>query len=142
MSFQFVQIKTTKYEDTENFCFRSDRKWHRLQQLALWVLRKLGCFCLRDRYAKVTIGPRSILDSIVLQRAELSAVYNKEAKHLLVGSEEYPELRRELAIYCPFSTCAFEGYKQVMGLTLHIVPWITGHLVIPDLEAPISITDI
>lgn len=118
------------------FALREDRGFVWLQKLAIFVLAKLGCQLVEDRVEvqRVVLDGRTFVERILKQRAELERHFNKRAVSLLIGAEDYADLMGSPEITQMLTFRADDAYMyrgEFMGLTVTIVPWMRGLLVMP-----------
>lgn len=132
---EFITLNTIAehYDVTVAFQLRTDRSLPWLQKICIFVLRKLGAF-YRGQTLTVERHPidaKSFMERIVRQRAELEVLFYRQPTQLLIGAEDYAELMDELvAATRLFSFKAdYNVANQVFGLTVKVVPWMRGVLV-------------
>lgn len=151
--YQRVEALKTVYEKTtlevkDHYQFRPDRKYHWLQKLCLWALRKLGCYALttNTNIVKHVVNTDTLMQGIFAQLGELAAIYNYKGQVLLVGYEEFSQLQgfpinHPLSIYCDYMWQEYAGMKEdfsgpvykrtAMGLRVIVIPWMKGFLIVP-----------
>lgn len=122
------------YDNTMAFQFRTDRPYPWLQKICFFVLRKLRAFYYAE---KVTIE-RHVIDSTTFmerlfkQREEMAKSFNIIPSKLLIGADDYAEMMHEVATTQMFSFNAqFLFNKEIIGLTVEVIPWMRGCLVMP-----------
>lgn len=114
--------------------FRRDRPAKWLQKLCLWVLRKLKCYHLKDTVTiqRHRLDARTFMERLFKQKSELSKLFNREPKRMLIGSEDYFEMMNEPTIYQGFTFNAEYGKgRHIYGLEVQVIPWMRGLLVMP-----------
>lgn len=123
----------------EAFEFREDRSFHWLQRLCIWTLRKIGAFACTEfvTYERHVIGKngRRFMDRLFDQMHNLQDSFDREPKRLLIGAEDYAELMKEATTeYFSFDAEHMRGirYPKVCGLTVEVIPWMRGVLVMPN----------
>lgn len=140
----FYEKKTGYLPDS--FQLREDRGYVWLQKIALWVLKKLGCYAIKTEQVavKVVIDTKKIVDKVMIQDEELAKLYHYRGSRLLVGHEEFREMCR-VEMSHPLSLSAqyiwqerastmTEPYKvtrTACGLKVTVIPWMRGVLVLP-----------
>lgn len=78
------------------------------------------------------IDADKFMDRLMKQKRALFDGFRKEGQRLVIGSEDYFELMSELAIYHHFNFRAEVGMSgRMMGLTVEVVPWMRGAVVMP-----------
>lgn len=122
------------------FEFCKERPAHWLQRLCLGILRKLGCHAHTDTVTveRHVIGKHGdkFMARLFKARNALES-FNRQPSRLLIGSEEYAELMHEPIsnYYFDFQARYFmgngEGERTVLGLTVEVIPWMRGMLVMP-----------
>ena len=94
----------------------------------------LGGRCPHD-YVKVTRIPidGDFVERLFKQRAWITDHLSREPKTLLIGAEDYEQIMN-----CPqinqrlrFDTSYMFGNRQIIGLTVEIIPWMRGMVVMP-----------
>lgn len=112
-----------------------------LQRLAWRFLHWRGALaCAYTPTTKVTrhtIEAQSFMERIFKQRASIANYLNREGQTLLIGAQDYEELMMCPALYRQFDFRAefFRGERgrdpQLMGLTVKVIPWMRGMVVMP-----------
>lgn len=128
------QRVVTTYERRDAFVFRKDRKYHWLQKACFWLLGKIGAYDHGETvtYVRHRIEARTFMDRLFKQRAQLLSFFNREPKRLLIGAEDYAEMMQTAPISQQFSFQAEYGRnRQICGLTVEVIPWMRGILVMP-----------
>ena len=118
----------------DQFEFRKDKKYHRLQRVLFWILAKIDC-CVRSEkvyFERHIIDSTNFMDNLFAQNGELVGIYSMEGKTLLIGPKEYSEMtgNPEVRQVFEFPT---EYYLngRVMGMSIKVIPWMKGMLVVP-----------
>lgn len=125
------------YNNKDAFQFRKDRPLHWLQKLCLFILMKLQAYCVdyKTVYETRSIDTDSFMEQLLTQRENLVRLFNMKPSTLLIGSEDYVELMREVAFsnpqYFSFDT-SYNHDLEILGLKVHVIPWMKGCLVMPD----------
>lgn len=78
------------------------------------------------------IRPDNFMHALSVQREEVFRQLNREAKTLIIGLDDYRELMNDpcLQSYIDFPA-RFQVDFQLFGLTVKVVPWIRGMVVLP-----------
>ena len=143
MKVEFVALKQTKetLELKDKFELRTDMPMVWLQKICFFILKKLKAFSQKEtiKYDRVVINTGSFMDQIFEQRHELLKSFNFEPDRLLIGSEDYAELMKEQVLNYQYqfdtSYMAYRnGVKTVCGLTVEIIPYMRGILVMPKAQ--------
>ena len=144
----------SQYEETNEFAFREDKKYHLLQKTCIWTLKKLGCYAKRKKvkYNICVVKPDTFMQKLFEQRKELTRHWNLGAKRIFVGYEDYHKIVNELktdpvnwsilpeafSFETRYTTrdCKHEYLRgepkfEIHGLTVEVVPWMKGVLVMP-----------
>lgn len=142
METQTVEFVTTTREIKESyssvsFQLRMDRKYVWLQKIALWVLKKLGCYSIIREVGMVkhVIDTEQFMNKLLIQKRELVDLYHLRGEHLLVGYKEFKELTciqacTPLSFTAPYMWS--DGRRtDPFDLKVTIVPWMKGFLVLP-----------
>lgn len=143
-----LALETRQRYIADRYQFRPDRKYHWLQRLAIWTLRKLKChaiFMEEQMVRKETIHKANLEKQIVEQYQDTLAWYHySEADRLLVGPKEFDELMR-LPLDRPFSINLNYGWVEPElreftwhtrrtrhGLKVTVIPHMKGVLMLPE----------
>lgn len=111
----------------------------RLTKLVRWILRlavKHGHIKPAfDRVCDVTrhvVHPSSVIEAIARQKPEVFDQIGRHATTVAMGSDDYSELMRESDIHQYLSFPAkVRDERGVLGLTVKVVPWMRGVVVLP-----------
>lgn len=149
---QVVQFLTTDYETVtsyrpSSFELREDRPHVWLQKIAVWILRKLGCFAVyTDKICvKKALDTGDFANQLIRQQNEIMRDYHYNGMRLLVGYEEFQKLNgfhvgHPLSFSCQYIWQEveqdFDKHKDIVrrtanGLEVTVIPWMKGFLVIP-----------
>ena len=108
------------------------RWWDRFRW---WLVRKLGGEDPNAtvKIVRVLINEDKFLDAIYKQRRELIGVFHRQPTRLLIGAEDYAELMAtEISTQSfRFDISANRGRPTIFGLTVEVIPWMRGLLVMP-----------
>ena len=127
----------------DTFKFRSDLKHHWLQKICFYMLSKLKAFALkenveiRDRY----INAESFMERFYKASGEMSRVFDLHPTVLLIGLTDYKELMFEMysardrfSFQAEYAFYTMGKRPKVMNLTVHVVPWMHGHVLLTARE--------
>jgi len=122
------------YEKPYAFQFRKDRPAHWLQRACFFVLRKLGAFYMDETVTieRHTLDARTFMERLFKQQEGIARFFNRDSTTLLIGAEGYAELMHEASASRDFAFRAEFGCGTILGLKVHVVPWMRGCLVLPD----------
>jgi hypothetical protein len=137
---QFVHThESTRWVILEDaWSLRTDFRWKWMSRLAGWLIRKIGVNA-RDQVVDVQrllIDPPAIVQKLFEQRRAMFDM-GHEPKRLLIGSEDFaelmrqPEMRHHFTIDAEYMKGDGRGGRRVMDLTIEVVPWMRGCLVMP-----------
>lgn len=133
----FVPLReTTQSVLTSAYTFRHDRPMHWLQRACLFVLKKLQChridqFFTIEKHVITDEKQMTLLRGLQRQGLEIDYLFHRKPKYLLIGPEEYTQLMDE-----PTSRFMWNfkiTHQDFSGLTVHVIPWMSGVLVVPEL---------
>jgi hypothetical protein len=133
---EFVCMKTrmVPYDRKDAFSFRKDRPAQWLQKLCLYTLRKLGAFDIGEKEVvkHYTLKPRLFMERLYKQREYLFSQFDREPSCLLIGAGDFEEMMgmRDIHQYLSF-TGEYNRGHEIIGLKVHIVPWMKGFIVLP-----------
>ena len=134
---EFVALKElrTPYDFTEAFQVRKDKKHVWLQKVCAWIMRKLRAFQIAEHVTieRHVINGDKFMEAVFKQRSELMRHFNRSAKSILIGSEDYASLMREGV--AENQAFAFQSHyrdgRQLIGLNVHVLPYMRGIVVVP-----------
>ena len=131
---EFVRMRSRLAVDNQaTFCFRPDRPARWLQRACFYVLRKLRAFQESYDIERVRIDAPTFMERLFAQMDDLEGTFNLRPTRLLIGAEDYGALMNEIAISSPLSFSAeYFIDRSVMGMTVHIIPWMRGCVVLTD----------
>lgn len=134
IEFVFLDRKQIPFEHTDSFVFREDRPCKWLQKLCLSVLKKLGAFEWgeKETVEKYVLRPKDFMQRLFEQGAHIEQEFNREPSCVLIGGEDFQEMMacRDVQHYFSFDGSYNQG-RTVIGLKIHVVPWMKGILVLP-----------
>lgn len=99
-----------------------------------WLVRLLGGSCPFDsvKVTRIPIDGIEFADRLFKQKRALFDSFGREAATLLIGGEDYKELMNSPDIRYNFSFQSEFNYgRQVYGLTVNVIPWMRGMVVMP-----------
>jgi hypothetical protein len=100
-----------------------------------WLVRLLGGTCPLDtvKITRVPVSGKLFAERLFKQKRALVERFRCEPTTLLMGGEDYEELmtspavREQFTMYSEFNC----GRRQVYGLTVKVIPWVRGIVVMP-----------
>lgn len=130
---QDTSIVYSQRDDAFKFNPERPAKW--LQHLCLGILRRLGCFDMTATTQIEThvIKGEDFMEIAIKQWEWLSGELGKNPTSLLIGAEEYDEVMQRkdaTTLGFVFNASYRTGYNTWRGLTVHVVPWMRGILVL------------
>lgn len=136
VSFIYTTPSTKQLRSEESFKLKPVGKLHKLQELAwrflTWceALEKVPAVTKRETtFERYDIDTKEFIIRLIEQKRSLFNQYNLEGKTLLIGAEDYLELMGSTEVK---SLLTFEVNKRtVVGLTVKIIPWMKGMVVMP-----------
>lgn len=100
-----------------------------------WLVRLLGGTCPFDsvKLVRVPINDKDFMTRLWRQRRELVESFRREPTTLLIGGEDYQELMDSPQFKTAISFQARFNYErhEIYGLTVKVIPWMRGILVMP-----------
>lgn len=80
-----------------------------------------------------TIEADTFIERILKQRHELKRGFNRDGQTLLIGSEDYAEMMRapEMLNHALTFDARVGMDRQIVGLTVKVIPWMRGMVVMP-----------
>lgn len=119
--------------------FRKDKPFHWIQKLCFWVLKQIGAEYVTTttsiKYHDIDINSSNLLAVVTEQMDVVYSHYGKYPKHILMGAQDFKEIMHTADIYSymEFDTSlGLTGYR-LLGLKVHILPYMRGVLAIPPL---------
>lgn len=108
------------------------------QRVAWWFLARSGAIKRhverRHNFVEHEFSADSVMDQLFRQRAELFRCLQREGQRLIIGSADYAELmnaHEARDMHFEFEARVANGDRQVIGLTVEVVPWVKGMVVMP-----------
>ena len=134
---------TAEYQTADNFYTLEGRKYPEfVYKIVLWIIDKLGFKALGnpDYLPAGEVNQDDIVQYIATNEAIVRDVFKLTPKHLLLGRDAAQKLGLRLNMGA-FSfensgltdTTGTTRYNQMAGMTVHLIPWMIGSLVLPDL---------
>ncbi len=136
-----LEVVRREFDAKDVFAFREDKPHRWLQRFCFWILEKLEAYKKEAsiEYKTHVIETDKILDYILESKVNLRSIYNEEARYIVLGLDAYSKLDIELQdqMLC-FEMPRFDlgrgaEFKEVHGLIVVLVPWLTGCFVLPKL---------
>lgn len=136
---EFLDVESYRNERLipEVYSFKRTGVTGRIQQIMWNILQRLDC--LKPAYTTETLVRKHVVDSdkvlnlILKQDYSLKHRFNRSGQTLLIGTEDYFNLIGEVVI--PNAQFQFNGdlntELKVFGLTIKVIPWMRGILVMP-----------
>lgn len=134
---EFVKLteRRAKFDFVEAFQLRKDRPHVWLQKACFFILGKLRAHYVGESVAieRHVVNGATFMERLLKQRAELEGLFNRRPARLLIGAEDYAQMMREVVSSMPFSFSAEYGHRrEILGLTVEVIPWMRGILVMPE----------
>lgn len=104
-----------------------------LQKMCAWILIKLTKGtdpCGSIKVEVVDVDLTNLVNVIYKQMQTLGGRYNTDARHILIGAEEFAELCHSPVAAQMMTIKVRDTYFN--GLKITIVPWMKGILVMPE----------
>lgn len=122
---QFVDIH-------ENFVPHVPAWWDRPRW---WLVKMLGGTNPHDtvKVTRIPVNGKTFAERIFRQRRALTESFRREPTTIWMGAEDYQvlmdsdEIRQMFTMYSSFNY----GEREMYGLTVHVIPWMRGTLVMP-----------
>lgn len=105
-----------------------------MQRICCWVLKKLGAFQIGHdvTITKHTVKPKDFMEAVFRQRRNIEYEFNRRPTKMYIGADDYQELMKAVEVNTPFMFRAeYNIDRRVMGLDVHVVPWMKGILLLP-----------
>lgn len=101
-----------------------------------WLVRLLGGQCPHDtvKVIRVPVHGKTFMERLWKQRRVLVESFRREPTTLWMGAEDYealmssPAVRQEFTVHASFNY----GRQEVYSLTVRVIPWMRGILVMPS----------
>ena len=134
VEFSELREKSVPFVMKDTFELRPERKYVLIQKACFWVLRKIGAHSIGERveYTRHMIDADSLLQKIFAMDKSICRQFNREPTRLLIGSKDLSDLLMSKEIYQNFSLRAeYMRDRKICGLTIEVIPWMRGILVMP-----------
>lgn len=143
---EFYEVPRLEFQDVvqpHNYTFRPTGKAGRKtkQQRAFDYLKRSGALRQAIQRVKMAVTQRRIVPAdfmgkLYQQRSDLFRDFNLEGRTLLIGAQDYAEMMSSEPFQAsvPFQTEFMRedrGKIRVCGLTVQVIPWMRGLLVMP-----------
>jgi len=150
---RFVEWMPQTITDVEPGAFvfkpRGNRVW-------VWVLKTIWKFLVdmgavkpnyisHTTYTQRVIEPDRFVERLFAQRSSLMQHFRKDGARVLIGAEDYRELMREVEAsmtHFEFNAeyqCYQDGKRRIFGMTVEVVPWMRGCLVMPEEQSAVKV---
>lgn len=138
--FKEVSITETSRVSQHIFEYSPHLKFKSLQKLCFWVLGKLKCFSTiyEPKISAVTISHRTFTANLLAQYGEIMerCRYNPKCVYMGVNqfnllAEQSAELNTDMNAVVRLEVGS-NGQKYILGLDIHIVPWLDGVFIAPE----------
>jgi len=105
----------------------------------LWRALSVEHYPVEEFYRRATISHDSVREVLLQSQQNIELIYSGEAKHAVLGPENFAHLKDEPLRAGPhsFNTSIFLAKgceRQVCGLSVHVILWFSGIFLLPDLE--------
>jgi hypothetical protein len=132
---EFVETRETIRTITtkDSFSFRVDRPCHWLQRLCFWVLQKIRAYHVYDKieFTRHAFKPEPFMERIFRQKSNIQEMFNHNPTFLFIGAEDFEKMMGTEKIWQMFTfSASYMRGHTVMGLTVKVIPWMRGMLVI------------
>ena len=101
-----------------------------------WLVRLLGGECPFDsvKITRVPVSDKDFMERLWKQKRELVETFHREPTTLFIGGEDYEKLMNSPAVKQMFTVHATYNYgrREIYGLTVRVIPWMRGILVMPE----------
>ena len=99
-----------------------------------WLVRLLGGICPHDTVKVVTVpvNGKDFMARLWKQKRALVESFHREPTTLLIGGEDYAELMQcQMVRQHFYMNASFNYGREVYGLTVKVIPWMRGMVVMP-----------
>lgn len=111
-----------------------DFRWKWVKRVVAWLFRKLGKNAREPSvtYERIVIHPDDLIERLYAQMNALLDL-DREPRRVLIGAETLAEL-----MSCPRLqdirgiACEYSCNRTICSLTVTVIPWMKGLLVMPD----------
>lgn len=125
-------------EDKSKYVYRHDRPLKLIQKLCIWFLERNKCYSnsMDEVVKSYNIDAKSIIENILNQEIQIFDLDMTPSK-VYMGYNDFMELKSCEDFPCqyvsiPANVNVHRGVeKEIMGMHLIIVPWMSGVLVAP-----------
>jgi hypothetical protein len=115
------------------FKLNKERRAVWLQKLCFFILRKLGCAWYEPitEYHAVDFKTRSFVERLRAQHRELYDYVHRNGQRLIIGSADFDRLMETKTDGYFLFKIGADGKWSVFSLTVEVVPWMQGMVVLP-----------
>ena len=123
----------------DSYMFRKDKSLVWLQKVLFFILKKIGAYSINTTYEvkRYIVEPSRFVDELLFKmKKELANTFNMCPNKMYIGADDYSDLMadpgfRQLMYPITFDTSYNYG-RNVMGLEVHIIPWMSGILLVKE----------
>lgn len=133
-----IERKTTKITSEKVFEFNPNAKMPWLQKICFAVLKKLNCYAMLEigSYHRYEFDKDKLIENIAYQRREILKDVSLP-KRIYMGSGDFARFISDedqfRYVSFPADITVNHGRQQkIMGITVEVIPWMEGILVVPD----------
>jgi hypothetical protein len=128
------------FDCLDQFHFRADKKWHRLQRLCLWVLKKIGAQAQQTStvWTRYPMENDELLLWLMGQHEEWMELAYRQPCRIFIGPEQNMKLLRlgheldfrPITLDARIGLDGDAGYK-LLDMPITVVPWLDGAYIVP-----------
>lgn len=137
VEFVALSTTTTMHPIPEGYKFKPAGRMQWLQRLAWRFIQRCGSLVQahepKHEVVRHTIEADTFIERVLKQRYELMRGFNRDGQTLLIGSEDYAEMMcsPEMRDYAITFDARVGIDRQIVGLTVKVIPWMRGMVVMP-----------
>lgn len=137
-----IQLKqrTLITDIQDEFIFRKDKKYHWLQKLCFYILRKIGAYNISTTYTydRLCINTGKVARKFFDQFYNIQKNFNITPKDIYIGSEDFSLMLAQNSIPdTPFcfqinfhKDSRYEDKITIHGVNVHVIPWMKGMVLV------------
>ena len=128
MNYSHIEFVTTQ----ESTIYYVPKWWDRPRW---WLVKLLGGKNPHDtlEVRRIPVDGKVFAERLFKQKREITKQFRREATTILMGAEDYEELMHSPVIRKQFTMNSSFNYgrHEIYGLTVNVIPWMRGILVMP-----------
>ncbi len=138
---QSIKVSTMDFPKfvPDTYTFSPTTRMNIFEKIALWMLRGFKKpHIINDTVVfRVTVDTEDFMERLFKVKGCAAAFGGKPA-HLLIGAETFDEMMgsgkipdHAFKFNAEYYEVGYNGYREVLGLRVHVIPWMVGMAALP-----------